>query len=133
MIKLSAAIIFSMLIMGCAKSSHNITGQVKPVIASSNVVVYDDAPQDYTEIATVSASSREYTVPYDPSGKEEVVDLLKSEAAALGANGVIITYLDNEGSTKKVATTSATNNGIVGLTTEDRFITKANGIAIFVK
>ncbi|MDP5131323.1 MAG: hypothetical protein NWQ54_10580 [Paraglaciecola sp.] len=133
MIKLSAAVIFSMLIMGCAKSSHDITGQVKPVIAPSNVVIYDETPQVYTEIATVSASSRESAVPYDPSSKEEVVNLLKSEAAALGANGVIITYLDNEGSTKRVATNSATNNGIVGLTTVDRFITNAKGIAIFIE
>ena len=133
MIKLSAYVLSCIFIVGCAKSSHNITGQVKPVISSSNVVIYEEAPQVYTEIATVSASSRESTVPYDPSSKDEVVNLLKSEAAALGANGVIITYLDNEGSTKRVATTSATNNGIVGLTTEDRFITNAKGIAIFIK
>jgi hypothetical protein len=76
-----------MLAAGCASSSYIITGRARPTISAELVKVYAAAPTNSEVIGTVSVTN--------PSGFSHYLnhpetEMLKKEAAQLGANGIII-------------------------------------------
>lgn len=89
---------FSMVALtACASGSHVLTGAPRPAIDPSLVKVYSQAPnQPYDVIANLQASSSRGL---SQQGRmDSAVASLKSEAAKLGANGVIINnYPNNSG------------------------------------
>ena len=73
---------------GCAGSSKVMVGQARPPIDPAQVQVYTAVPPGSQEIAQLEASS---AIGFGTQGQTDAaVERLKREAAALGANGVVL-------------------------------------------
>jgi hypothetical protein len=83
------------LMAACAPSSHVLVGKSRPPIASSQVMVYSQAPQQrFEEIAILNASSKSMFNAGGQRTTDKVVERLKMEAAQLGANGIVLEGFD---------------------------------------
>lgn len=80
---------------GCASSSL-VVGTRRPPISPDQVRIYVDPPQKYEKVAVLSAVSN-FSFAITEQGKtNKVAERLKAEAAALGANGVLIGGIDDQ-------------------------------------
>lgn len=84
------AFIFSNL-AGCTSSSHVLTGTARNPIAIEQVSVYREPPDNFQEIAILTSSSEWSAAVTEQGRMNAVIEGLKEEAAALGANGVLLT------------------------------------------
>jgi uncharacterized protein YbjQ (UPF0145 family) len=129
--KIFVCIVFSVLLSSCASnSSHQVTGQARPAISPADVVVYSEPPLQFTEIATVKATSGASSTTANKDKTEEVITALKSEAAALGANGIILTMLEEDVDIDRVPTTSGSQSYTNSVT---KFYQTAEAVAVFVE
>ena len=87
---LCRALVLAIILVGCAATSHVITGQPREPIDPAQVTLYSKAPPNYEEIGIVEASSRNSFAFGDQAKMDTVIERLKKEAASLGANGVIL-------------------------------------------
>ena len=122
----SIAVVFLLTVLfGCATGSSIITGTKRPAINPSEVKIYLDAPSQYENIGIIEVSievlfSRQ-------AAQDKAMDELKSRAAKVGANGILLT---NTGS-QSVGTVGYYSNGIFyGGNSSDKII--AQGRAIYV-
>lgn len=84
-----AAILVIAAITGCADGTTVITGERRAAISAEEVQLYSAAPQSkYQVIALVNASSGNGWT--DQQSIDYAVEELKNQAAAVGANGVIL-------------------------------------------
>src|SRR6267142_1031318 len=88
--RLSAFVFSVLLLVACASTSHVITGKPRTPIDPSQVKVYSTAPPGYEEIAVIDATSRMSFAFGDQKKMNAVLERLRKEAAALGANGVLL-------------------------------------------
>ena len=134
MYKLSAFILLSVLLTSCtsspSNSAHQLTGQARPAITPAEVLVYNEPPAQFTEIATVTATSGASTIPSNTDKKADVLMALKAEAAALGANGIILTMLKEDVETDQVPMSNGTQQYVRNVT---KYYQTANGIAIYIE
>lgn len=91
-------VLCAILAGGCANTSHVITGQPREPIDPSQVTIYTAAPPQYEEIAVIDASSQMSFAFGDQNKMDAVMQRLKREAAALGANGVLLQSTGSTGS-----------------------------------
>lgn len=78
------------LLGGCASTSHVMLSPARPALDPARVQVYTAPPARYVEIALLETSSGPLT--YGEQNKTDaVLANLRREAAALGANGVLLT------------------------------------------
>jgi hypothetical protein len=73
-----------------------LTGKARPPISPSQVTIYWDPPPQYQEIASLDATRRSV---FDSGGEKatlKVIERLRTEAARLGANGVIVGEMSDE-------------------------------------
>ena len=91
-------IFFSIVLCGCVttKISTIITGTTRPAISSNEVKIYIDPPAKYETIGIIDASrevesSRQTT-------QDIVINELKSQAAKMGGNGLILIGTGNQSS-----------------------------------
>jgi hypothetical protein len=108
-----ASIVVVLLISGCnvSRSSHVVVGNRRPPINPENVKIYLHPPARYEEIALVSSDSRNAFASAQ-SLMDSAIQRLKSEAAKLGANGVLLTGAgDQYGGSVGFATGNATAYG----------------------
>lgn len=79
------------VLSGCSASSHVIVGTLRLAIEPSQVKLYLTPPSQYEAIAMVDASSK-YVAAWssDQTKADKVIERLKAEAAALGANGLLL-------------------------------------------
>ena len=91
-----ATVLFSyfLILVGCATGSHIITGEVRPAIEPNEVKLYLDPPSEYETIGIVEASSDVELS--SQAMQDRAIQELKSQAAQIGANGVLITNTGNE-------------------------------------
>lgn len=82
------------LTAGCATGSHQVTGQLRPAVSPADVMVYYSLPANSKIIGTVSAGSFGGVTFQDAS--DYALAKLKLEAGNMGANGIILEYLDNK-------------------------------------
>ncbi len=78
--------------------------------------MYTQAPQSFEEIAVLSASRKSVTSAGGERAIEKMIDAMKSEAAALGANGVLLEDLsdsDSLGLGTGVGTQTYTHNASI--------------------
>lgn len=129
---LAIALLF---LAGCAAQSHVLIGTARPAIKPEEVKLYLHPPAKYEEIAMIDASSKASWAGTDQGKVNKVIERLKAEAAALGANGVLIGGVGNEsagsvGTGTAVATspTTAIGTGISG----NIFHKSGHGLAIYV-
>lgn len=81
-------------LFGCATGSTIVTGEVRPAISSVEVKIYLDPPLQYETIGIVEASS---DVEFSrQSAQDRVINQLKSQAAKIGANGVLLITTGNQ-------------------------------------
>lgn len=81
---------------GCASTQKVMLGAARPAVAPAQVQVYQTAPRRYEEIARIEASSG---AGFGTQGQtNSAIDRLVQEAAALGANGVLLLGVDTVGS-----------------------------------
>tara|TARA_R110002126_G_scaffold54341_19_gene147223 strand:- start:1471 stop:1872 length:402 start_codon:yes stop_codon:yes gene_type:complete len=132
MLKLSACVLLCLLATGCsssASSSHQLTGQALAAISPSDVVVFSEPPQQYSEIAIVTATSGASTTAANKTKTDQVLNALKAEAAALGANGIVITLMQEDARLDKVPISDGTQGGIREVT---KYYQTARASAVFV-
>jgi hypothetical protein len=95
-----------------------LVGTARPPIAPSLVTVYSQAPQQFEEIAVLSASAKSMFNAGGQRGTDKVVERLKMEAAQLGANGIILEGFDQTQSGSfgtGVSSDSYSRHGSVGV------------------
>ncbi len=78
----------SLALIGCTTSSSIVTGTVRPAISPEEVRLYLEPPSRYETIGIVEASS---DVGFSSQmAVDRAVNRLKSRAARIGANGVLL-------------------------------------------
>ena len=74
----------------CSTSSHVLIGSARPPVAPESVRVYYTPPPKYEEIATISASSQGSLALTSQQNMDKAIQRLKTEAAKVGANGILL-------------------------------------------
>jgi hypothetical protein len=77
-------------ISGCTPASRVVPGPARAPIPVEQVVIYQQPPANSVDVAVLHASSHSVFSPGGPSATDKVVQLLKVQAAQLGANGVVL-------------------------------------------
>ena len=129
----------ALVLAGCV-TSHVIVGRVRPPISPDAVQLYLHPPAGhYEEIAILDTSSR-HSFSITAQGKTDaVVGRLKSEAARLGANGILIREVgDREAGSVSAGVGGAVSgaHGTLGLgfgSSDMTYIKSGSGIAIYVE
>ena len=88
--KILAAVLLCTLLFACS-TSRVMVGEKRQSISSDQVKIYLRSPDcPYEEVALLSASSRNSFAVGDQGKMNKAIARMKSEAAKLGANGVIV-------------------------------------------
>ena len=101
-----------MFFSGCATGSHIITGTARPAISSSTVKLYSAPPEKYEIVGTVNAY---YDHGVGQGATDACVSALKTQAARIGANGILLgSFMTPSGTSNYIYTPSgpaSTSNG----------------------
>lgn len=118
---------------GCASTSKVMLGQARAPVDPARVQIYSTPPAGSVEIAQLESSS---AVGFGTQGQTDAaIARLKREAAALGANGVILMGVGSGGSPVGMSVGAGsygrhTAGGLsVGIPTQQK---RAAGVAIWV-
>jgi len=120
------------MLAGCTltRGSTVLVGNAHPPVDAAQVRLYVDLPAHYEKVALLSADSRN-----DFASQQNLTDAaiarIKSEAAKVGANGVLIDGLGNYeiGSSGAIVAVNRTSAiGVAGVRTGKQ----VTGVAIFV-
>lgn len=129
----TAAAAVLLLVAGCASTSRVMLGQARAPIDPAQVQVYSTPPAGSVEIAQLESSS---AVGFGTQGQTDAaVARLKRDAAALGANGVILMGVGSSGSPVGMSVGAGSygshvGGGLgIGIPTTQR---KVAGVAIWV-
>ncbi|MGB6605488.1 MAG: hypothetical protein WA747_12005 [Steroidobacteraceae bacterium] len=123
---------------GCATSSHVLIGTPRPPIAPENVRVYLQPPPKFEQIATIEATSQGSLALTSQQNMDKAISRLKTEAAKVGANGILLQGVQNTQSGTigtGVGSSSYGGGGAVGMSAGGSFGVynkAAQGIAIYV-
>ena len=95
----SATLVLMALALAACATSHVMIGKARPAISPEEVQVYTRPPTiPYEEIAKLQTSSGG-SFSFTAQGKTDaVIKRLKTEAAKLGANGVLLEGIDDRAS-----------------------------------
>lgn len=122
-----------LVLAGCAGSSKVMLGQARAPIDPAQVQIYSTPPAGSVEIAQLETTS---AVGFGTQGQTDAaVARMKKEAAALGANGVVLMGVGSSGSPVGMSVGagsygSHTAGGIgIGIPTTQK---RAAGVAIYV-
>ena len=129
---LALAVLLSLA--GCAGTSKVMVGQARPPIDPAQVQIYTSVPPGSQEIAQIEASS---AIGFGTQGQtDSAITRLKAEAAALGANGVVLMGVGSSGGSGGGVSVgggswgSSSYGGVgIGIPTQQR---TAAGMAIWV-
>jgi hypothetical protein len=130
---LLAAAVLSASLVGCASSSL-VVGTRRPPIAPEQVRIYLDPPARYEKVALLSAVSNFSWAITDQGKTNKVADRLRAEAAAVGANGVLLQGLVDQQS-GSIGSGQAWGNGYSAFafgTSTAVYMKKGTGVAIYV-
>jgi hypothetical protein len=138
LVALAAAIVTGCTIMD---GGAIVTGNTRAPISSAEVRLYRSAPGNFEEIAIVSASAG-HDFKKSSSLMNSAIERLKEEAAKVGANGVILTEIDERDAPSVITshgTATATGTGgsayatgnATSISRGDAY-TRIRGVAIYV-
>jgi hypothetical protein len=85
---LSIVALCAPILAACASGSAIVTGKTRPPLAANQVRIYLEPPTSYETIGLVAASSDAGWT--EQASVNYAVEELKSQAAKLGANGVLL-------------------------------------------
>jgi len=134
-----ASVAASIMLGACAASSHVMVGQARSPISPDQVKIYLRPPAKYEEIAIIDASSRGGAPAFTAQQKmDKAMERLKSEAARVGANGILL-----EGTSDQQAGSIGTAAGSTNFSGHSAYGTgiglsagvytkQAHGLAIYV-
>ena len=88
-LRLIAALFATFFIAGCA-THVTMLGPARPPISPAAVRIYEAPPRDYQQIAIINSSAGTTWLFPDRGSLDETIAELRSQAAALGANGVLL-------------------------------------------
>jgi hypothetical protein len=128
-----AILALAALLAGCGGSSAVLLSAPRPSISPAEVRIYRNMPEGAIEIAQLQSSSG---MGFGGQGQSDaVVERLKREAAAVGANGVVLFGFGSSPSNGAVSVGGSTwgsNSGggvAIGVPTSQQ---RASGLAIYV-
>ena len=124
------------LLSGCTltRGSYVVIGNTRPAISAEQVRIYTELPARYEKIAMVSSDARN-DFASQQNLSDHAIERLKEEAAAVGANGILLNGFGNYvvGSSGVVNVLQASPNTAFGT---GAMITRtgkaAEGLAIYV-
>lgn len=88
-LRFAVSFLFAVLLCACT-SAHVMVGKARAPIPPDQVKVYFDRPAKYQEIAILEASG-EIRLPISAGdSSDRIIERLKREAGALGANGLFL-------------------------------------------
>jgi hypothetical protein len=129
----AVAAILAALLAGCASSSRVMLSESRPPLDPAQVQIYSVPPPGSVDIAQLESSS---AVGFGTQGQTDAaIARLKREAAALGANGIVLMGVGTSGSAGGVGVGAGSFGGHVGgglsigIPTTQR---RAAGMAIYV-
>jgi len=130
---ITAILGIALLASGCASTSKVMLGQARAPVDPATVQIYSTPPAGSVEIAQLESSS---AVGFGTQGQTDAaVARMKREAAALGANGVILMGVGSSGSPVGMSVGagsygSRVGGGVgIGIPTTQK---RAAGVAIWV-
>jgi hypothetical protein len=86
-------------LLGCASTRVVMVGQARPAISPERVQVYLQPPAaPYEQIANLTASSRGALSLTSGANIDKVIERLQRAAAKLGANGILLHGVGDQGS-----------------------------------
>ena len=120
----------------CYPVSHVIIGESQAPIDYTNVKIYNDYPDAYEKIAIIEASSdlafKDFSIEFTHQQKtDKALERLKKEAAALGANGIVIQNIATN--IKQHLSLNENDRGEISASSRHEKQKELNAIAIFVK
>lgn len=80
----------ALVLVGCAASSSVVVGTVGPPTAVDKVKIYSQPPKKFREIAIVESTNMGSTAITAQGRTDVVIERMKTEAARLGANGILL-------------------------------------------
>lgn len=90
-----------MALTGCVSGSHIVTGKIHPAISVEAVKIYMEPPtNNFEKIGVVTAT----TGGIDQRAMDRALGEVKSQAAQIGANGIILTPPNNQQTTTMIYT-----------------------------
>lgn len=89
-------VVFIWLLSACSSTSSVVTGSTREPIDPGQVTVYLAAPEVYEEVALLSANSENSWAMTNQGKTDVAIKRLKKEAASLGANGVLLSGVEDE-------------------------------------
>ncbi|MFT4939697.1 MAG: hypothetical protein ACI88A_002742 [Paraglaciecola sp.] len=89
-------IIMLSILSACSNTSRQIVGNKRTPIDSAEVQIYQIKPAEYEQIAFIQVSSKNSLAFSDQAMQKVIIERLKKEAAALGANGVLLTQTEEQ-------------------------------------
>lgn len=132
-IRIVIAVILTVLLAGCANTSRVMLGESRPPVDPALVQIYNVPPPGSVEIAQLESSS---AVGFGTQGQTNAaIARLKREAAALGANGIVLMGVGSNGSPVGLGVGAGSygshvGGGVsIGIPTTQR---RAAGMAIYV-
>ncbi len=132
-LRLAALLGVAFLLAGCAGTSKVMLGQARAPIDPAQVRIYSTPPVGAVEIAQLESTS---AVGFGTQGQTDAaVARLKKEAAALGANGVVLMGVGSSGSPVGMSVGAGSYGGHtaggvgIGIPTTQK---RAAGVAIYV-
>ena len=88
---------FASALVACATSSEVLTGAPRAPISPAAVRVYTQAPENFEEIAVLSASRKSVSSAGGERAIAKMIEAMRSEAAELGANGLLLEDFSDSG------------------------------------
>jgi hypothetical protein len=118
------------ILAGCTTSDVIMTGQARSPVSLESVKMYLRPPEKFESIGLVTASSN--STPLRRKNKQSALTELRTKAAALGANGILL--LEDDGSVAVVGTVTVLPGSSVGIASSGRgTLVEVKGEAIYVQ
>ena len=89
-------VVFLAILTACSSTSSVVTGIQREPISPDEVTVYLTAPEVFEEVAMLSADSSNSWAMTNQGKTDVAIKRLKEEAAKLGANGVLLSGVEDE-------------------------------------
>jgi hypothetical protein len=121
-----------LFLAGCGAGSSIVVGTTREPIDPSQVRIYLRAPANYEEVAVVEADSFGSFAVSNQGRTDSVIERMKKKAAALGANGILITSTGKSGGGASVTTVVDSQGHTATGITSAGMVANGTGIAIYV-
>lgn len=127
-------LVLAFILLGGCTSSHVLVGKQRPPISPAEVQIYLDPPAQFEKVAVLESNNRASFAFTQQQKTNKVVDRLKEEAAALGANGILLQGVgDQYAGSVGTANAWASGGSAYGIgISSATYLRVGSGIAIYV-